>query len=237
MLQTSVLLQMPVPNPAPIRVAIADDSLLIREGLRQILALEPLIEVVGMYGDAPSLLAAIDEISADVVLTDLRMPPTLTDEGMQIAERLRRTHPQVGVVLLSQHESSQYAAQLVSDGSSGRGYLLKDRIHDMDQLLATVRAVANGDCCIDPILIDGILGRQRKKSNSVIGLLTPRQCEIIALIASGKSNLAISEELSLTQRAVEKHVNEIFSRLGLATDETINRRVRATLLYLSAKES
>jgi DNA-binding NarL/FixJ family response regulator len=225
------------PASKALRIVIADDSYLIREGLRQVLALAPEIEVVGQFADAPSLLAAIDAIAPDVVMTDIRMPPTQTDEGMRIAERLRTTHPQIGVVVLSQHESAQYASELLASGAAGRGYLMKDRIHDLEHLVSTIKAVAAGECRIDARLVDELLARRRKRQRSVLDELTPRQCEILADIAEGKSNLAIATERGLTQRAVEKHVSEIFGRLGLATDETISRRVQATLLYLAQREA
>jgi DNA-binding NarL/FixJ family response regulator len=214
---------------------IADDSFLIREGLRQVLSLAPQIEVVGQFADGASLLAAVDAQAPDVVLTDIRMPPTQTDEGMQVAERLRQTHPAVGVVVLSQHGSAQYAAQLLAAGSAGRGYLLKDRIHDLSHLVSTITAVAAGECRIDAQLVDELVARRRPAPRSPLEDLTPRQREILADVAEGKSNAAIAHHRHLTQRAVEKHVSEIFGRLGLASDETISRRVHATLLYLTQR--
>jgi DNA-binding NarL/FixJ family response regulator len=224
------------PAIASLRVLIADDSYLIREGLRQLLALAPQIRVVGQCVDAPSLLAAVDADPPDVVITDIRMPPTQTDEGMQIAKRLRQTHPKVGVVVLSQHESAHYAADLLGSGAVGRGYLLKDRIHDLDHLVSTISAVAAGECRIDARLVDELVTRQRSHQHSPLQDLTPRQREIMADVAQGKSNLAIANDRNLTLRAVEKHVSEIFGRLGLASDETISRRVHATLLYLAQRE-
>ena len=221
---------------AVLRIVIADDSYLIREGLQQVLAFAPGLRVVGLYADAPSLLAAVDAEAPDVVVTDIRMPPTQTDEGMQIAARLRQSHPQVGVVVLSQHESPQYAAELLAGGAAGRGYLLKDRIHDLDHLVSTITAVAAGECRIDARLVDGLVARRRARARSPLEELTPRQREIMADIAEGKSNLAIARERELSLRAVEKHVSEIFGRLGLATDETISRRVQATLLYLAQRQ-
>jgi DNA-binding NarL/FixJ family response regulator len=216
-------------------VFIADDSFLIREGLQQVLGLAPGIQVVGTYGDAPTLLAAVDADPPDVVVTDIRMPPTQTDEGMQIAARLRHTHPALGVVVLSQHESAQYAAELLAGGAAGRGYLLKDRIHDLDHIVSTLQAVAAGECRIDTRLIDELVAH-RQRQTSPLQDLTPRQREILADVAQGKSNLAIAEDRSLTQRAVEKHVSEIFGRLGLGSDAAISRRVQATLLYLAQRQ-
>jgi DNA-binding NarL/FixJ family response regulator len=215
----------------PVRVAIADDSFIIREGLRQVLALSQRVAVVGSYPDPAALLAAVDAAPPQVVLTDIRMPPSHTDEGMQVAERLRRTHPNIGVVVLSQHGSPQYAARLLASGASGRGYLLKDRIHDLDHLVSTICAVAAGECRIDAQLIESLVARRRARSP--LEELTPRQREILADIAGGLSNLAIAREKGLTLRAVEKHVSEIFGRLGIASDEAVSRRVHATLLYLS----
>jgi DNA-binding NarL/FixJ family response regulator len=234
---------MPTPPPSPgrpaiaaLRVVIADDSYLIREGLRQLLAMAPQVRVVGLWSDAPSLLEAVDADPPDVVVTDIRMPPTQTDEGMQIAKQLRRTHPKVGVVVLSQHESAHYAAELLEPGAAGRGYLLKDRIHDLEHLVSTITAVAAGECRIDARLVDELVARQRRRQHSPLQDLTPRQREIMADVAQGKSNLAIARDRSLTLRAVEKHVSEIFGRLHLASDETISRRVQATLLYLAQSD-
>ncbi|RQO58678.1 DNA-binding response regulator [Paucibacter sp. KBW04] len=224
-----------VARPKALRVLIADDSFLIREGLQQVLALAPELQVMGLCADEPSLLAAVDADPPDVVITDIRMPPTQTDEGMRIAERLRRSHPKVGVVVLSQHESAQYAAELLATGAAGRGYLAKDRIHDLDHIVSTITAVAAGECRIDPRIIDEMVVRRNQRVQSPLKSLTPRQREILADVAEGKSNQAIAQDRSLTQRAVEKHVSEIFGRLGLATDENISRRVHATLLYLAAR--
>ena len=225
------------PASATLRVIIADDSYLIREGLRQLLVMAPQIRVLGLCVDAPSLLAAVAADPPDVVVTDIRMPPTQTDEGMQIAKQLRKTHPRVGVVVLSQHGSAQYAAELLASGAGGRGYLLKDRIHDLDHLVSTIVAVAAGECRIDARLVDEMLTRQRSQQRSPLQDLTPRQRQIMADVAQGKSNMAIARDRSLTVRAVEKHVSEIFDRLGLTSDETISRRVHATLLYLSQREA
>jgi DNA-binding NarL/FixJ family response regulator len=214
-----------------VRVLIADDSFVLREGLAQLLALSPRVTVVSCHADAASLLAAVDADPPDVVLTDIRMPPTHTDEGMQVAERLRRTHPAVGVVVVSQHGSAQYATELLAPGAGGRGYLLKDRIHDLDQLVETVCAVAAGECRVDIELVRSLVARRRRRSP--LEELTPRQREILGDIAAGRSNAAIAQQRGLTQRAVEKHVSEVFGRLGIANDETISRRVHATLLYLA----
>ncbi len=218
-----------------VRVYIADDSFLIREGLRQVLELAPEVQVIGLFSDEPSLLAGVDALAPDVVITDVRMPPTQTDEGMRIAERLRHSHPALGVVVLSQHGSAHYAAQLLQSGAAGRGYLLKDRIHDLDHLVSTITAVARGECRIDARLIDELVAKRRQRSP--LEELTPRQRDILGDIAAGKSNLAMAQSRGLTQRAVEKHVSEIFGRLGLTSDETASRRVQATLLYLAQRDT
>jgi DNA-binding NarL/FixJ family response regulator len=222
---------------AMLRVVIADDSYLIREGLHQVLALSPELCVIGRYADAPSLLAAVDADPPDVVVTDMRMPPSQTDEGIQVARRLRESHPGMGVIVLSQHESQEVAAQLLTPGAGGRAYLLKDRIHDLDHLVSTIKAVAAGECRIDARLIDELLERRQRRARTPLDGLTPRQRDILADVAEGKSKQAIANERHVSLRAVEKHVSEIFGRLGLATDESSSRRVRATLLYLGQRDA
>lgn len=222
----------PAPTEVPVRVLVADDSFLIREGLRQLLAMSPAVRVVGAYADMPGLLAAVDAAPPDVVITDIRMPPTQTDEGLKIAERLRHSHPAVGVVLLSQFDHAQYAARLLSDGAAGRGYLLKDRIHDLEHMVSVIVGTAHGECRIDSDLIDSLLARKRARQHSPLTQLTPRQIEILADVAMGKSNQRIADEQTLTLRAIEKHISQIFSRLGLDGEEAMSKRVRATLLYL-----
>ena len=221
---------------AAIRVLIADDSFLIREGLRQLLEMSDALEVVGTCADEPEAIAAVEAALPDVVIADIRMPPTLTDEGVRLAERWRRTHPQLGVVLLSQEGNVDLAARLLESGASGRGYLLKDRVHDLDHVVSAVLAVANGECRVDPMLVDRLV-RGRRLPGSVLDALTPRQQELLADVAEGKSNSAIARDRFLTQRAVEKHVSEIFTRLGLSGDADVSRRVRATLVYLDAVQA
>lgn len=219
-----------------LRVLIADDSYLIREGLAQLLALAPQLVVAGRFDSPQALLAAIEAEPPDVVVVDIRMPPTFTDEGLRVAETLKATHPEVGVVVLSQHGSAHSAARVLAGGSARRGYLLKDRIHDLDHLVSTIEGVAAGECRIDPSLVDGLLSR-RTKPRAPIEALTPRQREILAAIAAGRSNLAIARQFDVTQGAVEKHINEIFGRLGIANDDAINRRVQATLLFLAEDDA
>ena len=215
------------------RVLVADDSYLIREGLRQLLALSPDVVLVGACADEGETLRAVADDPPDVLLTDVRMPPSMTDEGLRIADSLRSTHPAVGVVLLSQHTSPELAAELVRGGAEGRGYLLKDRVHDLDQLVEAITAVARGECRIDPVLVAGLVRAPASRLRA-LDVLTPRQRELLGDIAEGKSNQAIARDRFLSQRAVEKHVSEIFARLGIGGDADVSRRVRATLLYLDS---
>lgn len=217
----------------PLRVLVADDAYLVREGLRQLLELSDAVVVVGGCVDEPETLAAVEADPPDVLVTDIRMPPTFSDEGIRIAELLRVTRPELGVVVLSQDGDVALAARLLQDGASGRGYLLKDRVHDLDHLVSTIVAVARGECRVDPGLVQQLVSRQQRPS-SPLDSLTPRQRELLADVAEGKSNLAISRDRYLSLRAVEKHVSEIFGRLGITGDADVSRRVVATLLYLDA---
>lgn len=219
----------------PIRVVIAEDSYIVREGMRMLIDTEPELDLVATCDDLDSLLAAVDEAKPDVVLSDIRMPPTGTDEGIRAAEQLRQTHPDTGVVVLSQYVEPQYALTLFEHGSKGRAYLLKERVADFDQLLAAIRAVAAGGSVVDPKVVDALVeGRTRQQS--ALGRLTPREQEVLAEIAQGKNNAAIAGSLFLTERAVEKHINAIFSKLGLSEEPDAHRRVRAVLVYLAERD-
>ena len=217
----------------PLRVALADDSFLVREVLLQLLAAEPEIDVLAACEDMDGLLAAIDADPPDVVVTDIRMPPTKSDEGIRIAAGLRRSHPDIGVVVLSQFAEPAYALALLEDGSDGRAYLLKDRIHDRGQLLSAIREVAAGGSVVDPKIVEALVAARARADRSPLSELTPREREVLAGIARGMSNMAIAEELVLTKRAVEKHINAIFMKLNLATAEDVSKRVRAALMFLS----
>lgn len=220
-----------------IRIVIAEDSLLVREGVRQVLDRQDDLAVVAECGDLPSLLAAVDEHRPDVVVTDIRMPPGSADEGIQAATRLQHTHPDVGVVVLSQYAEPGYATALLAEGSAGRGYLLKERVSDVRQLADAVRTVARGGSVIDPVVVDGLVSR-RVRRTSPLAMLTPRERDVLAHIAQGKSNAAVGSSLYLSERAVEKHINALFAKLGLGAQPDVNRRVKAVLLYLSeARES
>jgi DNA-binding NarL/FixJ family response regulator len=219
-----------------ITVALAEDSLIVREGIRQLLATEPDIDVVASVGDVDSLLAAVEELGPDVVVTDIRMPPTETDEGIRVAATLRDSHPDTGVLVLSQHAAPSYALALLDSGSDRRAYLLKQRVHDRADLVGAIRSVAAGGSVIDPKIVEALVSAQARLKPSPLSALTPREREVLAEIARGKSNLAIAESLVLTKRAVEKHINSIFLKLNLSDAHDVSKRVKATLLFLADAE-
>ena len=216
-----------------IRVVLAEDNTLLREGIAQLLERAADIELVGTAVDRPTLEALIEDHAPDLVVTDIRMPPTGTDEGIQIAAQLRETHPEMGVVVLSQYADPAYALALLDGGSEGRAYLLKERVSDVDELLAAIREVATGGSVIDSKVVEALVSNKRPQQSD-IERLTPREREILGEMAQGKSNAAIASSLVLSTRAVEKHTNSIFSKLGLSEEIDVNRRVKAVLLYLAA---
>ncbi len=220
-----------------IRVVLAEDHYLVREGIRQLIEAQPDIDLVAVCEDLDSLIKAIDEEKPDVVLTDIRMPPTNTDEGIRAAEHLREQHPEAGVVVLSQYADPQYALAFLEHGSRGRGYLLKERVSDSDQLTSAIQEVARGGSVIDPKVIDGLVAARSRAAESPLRQLTPRETEILSEMAQGKNNAAIAETLVLSERAVEKHINSIFSKLALGEEPEIHRRVKAVLLFLRDKQS
>jgi DNA-binding NarL/FixJ family response regulator len=217
----------------PIRVLVAEDNVLLRDGITRLIDASDDLELAGECGSYDELLSLAEEAKPDVVLTDIRMPPTGTDEGVRAAAALRVTQPMVGVVVLSQFASPSYALALLEGGSEGRAYLLKDRIADVDDLLDAVRAVAAGGSVIDPKVVEELVAA-RSKGKPPLDHLTPREGQIMAEMATGKSNAAIAAALVLSERAVEKHINSIFSKLHLAEEPDVNRRVKAVLLYLAA---
>ena len=219
-----------------IRVVVAEDSLIVREGLQQLLASSPSVEIVAACDDVESLLEAIDRERPDVVVTDIRMPPTGTDEGIQVAARLRESHPDIGVVVISQYAEPSYVLDLLDAGSDGRGYLLKERVHRQSELLAAIESVAQGGSVIDPKIVEVLVAAKARAERSPLSQLTGREREVLAEIASGKSNMAIADSLVLTKRAVEKHINSIFMKLGLASSDDVSKRVKATLLFLAEAE-
>jgi DNA-binding NarL/FixJ family response regulator len=216
-----------------VRVAVAEDNLLVREGICELLAREPDVEVVAAVGDLQSLERVIEAEQPDVVLTDIRMPPDGSDEGIRLAEKLRDSDPGIGVVVLSQHADPTYALALLDRGSDRRAYLLKDRLSNRAELLAAIRAVASGGSMIDPKIVEGLVAARSRAARSPLNDLTPRELEVLREIAQGKSNAAIGDSLYLTKRAVEKHINSIFMKLGLADSEDVSKRVKATLLLLA----
>ena len=217
----------------PTRIALGEDSLIVREGVRQLLALDPEVEIVAAVGDELSLRQACAEHRPEVVLTDIRMPPTHTDEGIRLAAELRTTHPEIGVVILSQFSDPTYALALLDHGSDGRAYLLKERVHNRAELMAAIRAVATGGSMIDPKVVEALVTARSRVEHSPLNELTARELEVLAEIAQGRSNTAIAEALFLTKRAVEKHINAIFWKLGLAEGTDVSRRVKAALMFLA----
>jgi DNA-binding NarL/FixJ family response regulator len=217
----------------PIRVVIAEDSLLVREGVAKLLSAQPGLEVVALCADFDELLAAVDADPPDVVLTDIRMPPTGTDEGIRAATQLRGTHPDTGVVVLSQFVEPAYALQLFDGGSEGRAYLLKERVSDPEQLVGAIQDVAAGGSVVDPKVVEALVGATGRASASPLDRLTPREREVLSEIAQGKNNAAVAASLVLSERAVEKHINSLFSKLGLSEEPDVHRRVKAVLMYLS----
>ena len=217
-----------------IRVVHGEDSVLIREGVSRILAGAPGIELVGAAEDLDGLRSLVEETPPDVVLTDIRMPPTQTDEGIRMAVELNEARPEIGVVVLSQHLSKAHASLVFSGGARGRAYVLKDRIADPDELVKIIHSIAGGEAYLDPqILTEVMSGRQQEESFS-LNMLSPREHEVLALLATGQSNAAIARQLDVSTRAVERHVGSIFAKLGLETGPEVSRRVQATLVYQQA---
>jgi len=215
-------------------VVIADDDLLVREGILRVLEPARDVEVLAACEDRDALLAAVERCAPDVVVTDIRMPPGRSDEGLAVARLLRRERPGVGVVVLSAHVDPAYALQLLEDGAHGRAYLLKERVARPAELVDAIREVARGGSVIDPVVVEALVDDRIRARRSPLAALTPREIEILGEIAKGRSNAAIADALVLTKRAVEKHVNAIFAKLGLRPqDEAVDRRVRAALLFLA----
>jgi DNA-binding NarL/FixJ family response regulator len=220
-------------RPQPIRVVFADDSYLVREAITHVLSQDPRIELVAICEDGEALRTAIEAEQPDVVLTDIRMPPSGDEEGITVANRLRVTHPDIGVVVVSQYADPRYGLALLEGGSDGRAYLLKERLHNRENLLSAIQAVATGGSVVDPKVVEALIAAHAHGEQSALSDLTQRELEILSLIAQGQSNQAISESLVLTKRAVEKHINAIFVKLGLTQNEDVSRRVKAALIYLA----
>jgi DNA-binding NarL/FixJ family response regulator len=216
-----------------IGVVLADDSYLVREAVTHVLDGADNIEVLAACEDSESLLQAVEDKRPDVVVTDIRMPPSDSDDGLKVAATLRETHPDVGVVVLSQFAEPRYGLALLDGGSDGRAYLLKERIQHRGQLVAAIEAVASGGSVIDAKVVETLVAARQRAEQSPLGELTPRELEILTFVAQGHSNQAIADELVLTKRAVEKHINAIFLKLGLTYATDVSRRVKAALIYLS----
>ncbi|MGD0686148.1 MAG: response regulator transcription factor [Streptosporangiaceae bacterium] len=215
------------------RVALAEDHVLLREGISRLVAANEDFELVGVAGDLPQLLTIVSEQEPDVIVTDIRMPPTGTDEGIRAAAWIREHHPRAGVVVLSQYTAPGYAVALLEHGSAGRAYLLKEQVASVDELARAIRTVAHGGSVIDPRVVDELVKARSQRHRSPLSSLTARESEILAEMAQGKSNAAIAAALSVTERAVEKHTNSIFAKLALSEEKDVNRRVKAVLLFLS----
>jgi DNA-binding NarL/FixJ family response regulator len=215
-----------------IRVIIADDTFLVREALMRVFDGASEFEVVGLCEDLDDLTHTIQSSRPDVVVSDIRMPPTGVDEGIMMAERLRDSHPEIGVVIVSQYLDSAYVVRLFERGSSGRAYLLKDRVADRNQLRRAVEQVSEGGSMVDPLVVDALVATPDGAEPSPLSELTPREWDVLARVAEGKSNATIAEELYLTKRAVEKYIHAIFVKLEMPDDVEVSRRVKATLLYL-----
>ncbi|MEA2293626.1 MAG: hypothetical protein QOE86_1265 [Solirubrobacteraceae bacterium] len=218
-----------------IRTVVAEDDYLVREAVSRLLADAPGIALVATAADLGTLQASVEEHRPDVVVTDIRMPPTGVDEGIRLASALRESHPDIGVVVLSQHAEPEYVLELLDQGSSRRAYLLKERVHHRGQLLDAVRAVHEGGSYVDPKIVEVLIAGRSRSSSSPLRDLTSREVETLAEIAQGKSNDAIAASLFLTKRAVEKHINSIFMKLNLTEAHDVSRRVKAALMFLADK--
>ena len=220
-----------------LRVVLAEDNYLVREGVGRLIGSEEDLELVAACDDYDSLLQAVGSHEPDVVVTDIRMPPTGTDEGIRAAASLRQSHPDLGVVVLSQYAEPSYAISFLEGGSKGRAYLLKEKVSDIDQLAEAIREVARGGSVIDPDVVDALVAARSRATDSPLRRLTPRETEILAEMARGKNNAAVAATLVLSERAVEKHINSIFSKLSLSEEFDVHRRVKAVLMFLGAEGS
>jgi len=217
-----------------LRVVFADDNFLVRQGISALLAETEDVDLVDVVTDSTALLESVARHRPDAVLTDIRMPPTFTTEGIDAAKRIRAEHPSIGVVVLSQYVEEEYAFDLLSDGVAGLGYLLKERVSQRDELLRALYDVARGGSVLDPQVVEGLLARKAHDSRSPLPGLTQREREVLQELAAGRSNEATAKALFMSTRAVEKHISSLFQKLGLADESDVNRRVMAVLAYLEA---
>jgi len=220
-----------------LRVVIADDSYLVREALTHLLDSDPRVDLVATCEDGDQLTESVAAEEPDVVVTDIRMPPSGDAEGVMFANRLRISHPRIGVVVVSQYADPRYGLALLDKGSDGRAYLLKDRLRDREHLLAAMFEVAAGGSVVDAKVVEALITARAAGQNAPLADLTRRELEVLAAMAQGRSNQAIAEELFLSKRAVEKHINMIFMKLGLAQQNDVSRRVKAALIYLAGDGS
>jgi DNA-binding NarL/FixJ family response regulator len=222
-----------------LKVALAEDNYIVREGLEQLLEGAEEIEVVASCPDMTSLMEAVRSAHPDVVLTDIRMPPDGDDAGIRIAARLREEHPRIGVVVLSQYSEPGFVLRLLDSGSEGRAYLLKERVADRSELVRAIRSVAEGGSVIDPKIVEVLVRARSRAESSPLNEMTPRELDVLAAVAEGKSNAAIAEDLVLSKRAIEKHINAIFLKLELTYSpdaDQISKRVKAALIFLGESE-
>jgi len=217
----------------PLRIVVSEDDLIVREGIVRLLSSAPDLEVVAVCEDYDAALAAVEEQEPDVLLTDIRMPPTSNDEGIRLARQLRANHPRMGVVVVSHYAEPSHVLGLFEGGSDRRGYLLKERIHDRAALVSAIRSVAAGGTSVDPRIIEVLVHARSGEEPSQLAELTPRERDVLAAIAEGKSNASIAKELFLTKGTVEKNVNSIFLKLGLGGAADVSKRVKAALLFLA----
>jgi DNA-binding NarL/FixJ family response regulator len=216
-----------------VRIVVAEDNLLVREGIIRLLSISPDLEVVASGEDYDAVAAAVEQQEPDVVLTDIRMPPTSTDEGIRLARALHQSHPNIGVVVVSQYSEPEQILGVFEGGSDRRAYLLKERIHDRSVLVSAIRAVAAGGSWVDPKIVDVLVYVRSGRTSSRLDELTPRELEVLAEIAKGRSNSVIADDLFLTKRSIEKHVNSIFLKLGLGDADDVSKRVKAALIFLA----
>lgn len=219
-----------------IRLLICEDDYLVREGARAVLDSAPGIRVLATAGDPDELDQLLDSHDPDAVILDIRMPPTYSTEGIDVARRLRRERPEIGIVILSQHDDPEYALELLEDGSERLAYLLKERLGDSERLVAAIEEVVQGGSALDPKIVDSLMEAQRRRSASRLAGLTPRELEVLSMMATGKGNAAIARDLVVSERAIEKHTNAIFRKLGLGDDIDVNRRVAAVLFFLQRSD-
>jgi DNA-binding NarL/FixJ family response regulator len=217
-----------------LRVVLADDNFLVREGVAKLLAEIDDLELVDSVGDPQALLASVDTHRPDAVLTDIRMPPTHTTEGIEAAKQIRTDHPEIGVVVLSQYVEEDYAFELLADGVAGLGYLLKERVSDIDELVRALQDVSRGGSALDPRVVEGLMARRTADAASPLNGLTDKEREVLEQMATGRTNATIARTLFMSERSVEKHISSVFLKLGLLDEGETNRRVSAVLTYIEA---